>query len=346
MPVRADYFRRGETRSAGRRPPAAAPGPPVSFPTNAGSSMSAFTYYGGKTWYAKDIAAVIERECEGRRVDRYIEPFCGWCAVAAQLRANGRLRPREFVASDYNKSVVLLWQGLTRGTWAVPARVLSRAEWQRLRAGPASALKAFAGIVYSFNGRYFSSYRPPMRADSRRLHDRAALLKGVRFACRKFDCEDYLAARGCAFYLDPPYKSRVMEYVQDGAGDGAGVAKPPPFDHAHFWDVARKLAKHNVVVVSEYSAPRDWRCVAVLPKRGQQKTQNVNCVSPHPEKLFVLGPAAGPAAAAPGSRKQGAVQGGAHAKQPVKRDAQGAGRKRRPAQAQARAQPRQAPRQR
>lgn len=72
--------------------------------------MSAFSYYGGKVLYAKDIASVIEKHCAGARVDKYIEPFCGWCSVMAQVVANGKLPAKAFVASDLNSSIVKFWQ--------------------------------------------------------------------------------------------------------------------------------------------------------------------------------------------------------------------------------------------
>lgn len=262
--------------------------------------MSAFTYYGGKTLYSKDIAAFIEKACEGRRVDKYVEPFCGWCSVISQLVTNGKLRPKQFVASDYNKSLVQMWRGLSRRTWKVPDRVITKKEWLALKDAPPSPLKAFVGVIYSFNGRYFSWYRVPLRPDSHRLQERADLLSKVKFLHKKYDDPEYLQARNCVFYLDPPYQSRAFEYKHD---TNSGAIATPTFDHAHFWDVARQLSKHNIVIVSEYTAPPDFKCVSTLEKRGQKNNQNVNCVSPHPEKLFMYKPRVSQRAAQPVSRR-------------------------------------------
>ena len=51
-------------------------------------------------------------------------------------------------------------------------------------------------------------------------------------------------------YCGPPYQG-TTEY---GAFDG--------FDHDLFWDTMREWSKNNTVVVSEYSAPEDFKCVA------------------------------------------------------------------------------------
>lgn len=237
--------------------------------------------------YSGDIAAFIEKMCEGRRINKYIEPFCGWCSVIARVVGNGKLGAKEFVASDYNMCIVQMWRGLSQGTWQVPKRVISKQEWEKLRDAPPSPLKAFAGVVYSYNGRYFNSYRAPHHLNTHGLQERANLLKQVRFSHKKYDHPDYLQAKGCVFYLDPPYQSRAFEYRRD---TNKGEIVTPTFDHARFWDVARRLAKHNVVIVSEYQAPRDWRCVATLAKRSVKTKKN--CVDERPEKLFMhRGPA-------------------------------------------------------
>ena len=250
----------------------------------------ALSYYGGKTLYANDIAAAIEEICKGRRPRRYIEPFCGWCSVVSQLRANGRLKVDEFVASDYNKSIVSMWRGLSRRTWKPPDRVITKEEWERLRDARPSALKGFVGVVYSFNGRYFNWYRAPPHTRAERLQKRADALAGVTFLHRKFDDPEYLAARGCIFYLAPPYQqtvSRVLHYRHDGTG---GKLSTTPFDHDHFWNVAKGLARHNIVIVSEYQAPPGWTCVRTLPKKGMAANADVNSVNPSLEKLFMFGP--------------------------------------------------------
>jgi len=49
--------------------------------------------------------------------------------------------------------------------------------------------------------------------------------------------------------LDPPYAGTLGYH---------GTT----FDRAVFWDAARAWSHTAVVLVSEYSAPRDWQCIA------------------------------------------------------------------------------------
>jgi DNA adenine methylase len=52
-------------------------------------------------------------------------------------------------------------------------------------------------------------------------------------------------------YCDPPFQSNSCYY------DDCGVMRPK-FNHTKFWDWCRKMSKHNLVFVSEYSAPSDF----------------------------------------------------------------------------------------
>jgi hypothetical protein len=55
-------------------------------------------------------------------------------------------------------------------------------------------------------------------------------------------------------------------------------------DHEKFWDWARKMSKNNIVVISEYKAPKDFHC---FKKIGKGKT-NAGKESKGNEKLFIF----------------------------------------------------------
>lgn len=80
-------------------------------------------------------------------------------------------------------------------------------------------------------------------------------------------------AKDMLVYCDPPYQGTT----QYGAFAG--------FDHELFWDTMREWSKHNTVVVSEYKAPNDFKCVAEFSSRMGLTTENerpIRC-----EKLFM-----------------------------------------------------------
>lgn len=79
--------------------------------------------------------------------------------------------------------------------------------------------------------------------------------------------------KGAIVYCDPPYQG-TAKYAESN------------FDHAKFWDWARKQSQNNPVYVSEYSAPPDFETILEFSQAsglclGQSKNQ------PN-EKLFRL----------------------------------------------------------
>lgn len=55
-------------------------------------------------------------------------------------------------------------------------------------------------------------------------------------------------------YCDPPYENQKQ-------------ISRIKFDHTEFWDTMRQWAKSNTVVISEYYAPDDFRCVLEMPTK-------------------------------------------------------------------------------
>ena len=238
-------------------------------------------YYGGKIQLADRIAEALERIAGGRTYSAYIEPFCGMCSVMHALRARGVLKARTWIASDAHDCVIAFWKRLAHTSW-VPPLWVDRPTYDRLRASARpSALRAYAGFFWSFNGRFFQGYttdsQKPTPEGVAALKAKGRVLRDVRF--ESADYRSYAGRRGCFVYLDPPYKTRTSDFV---ASDLSRMG----FDHAEFWDFARRLSAHNVVVVSEYTAPRDFKCVATVgTTTGRaQRREKLFMYSPKPAK--------------------------------------------------------------
>ena len=97
-------------------------------------------------------------------------------------------------------------------------------------------------------------------------------IKNVQFACMdysKLDCEN------CLVYCDPPYHNTTGY-------------KTGEFNHDEFFSWCRKMAKNNLVFVSEYNAPDDF----VEVWQGEQKTtlSSTRTAATHNaiEKLFLV----------------------------------------------------------
>jgi site-specific DNA-adenine methylase len=80
-------------------------------------------------------------------------------------------------------------------------------------------------------------------------------------------------------YMDPPYKGTC----------NIPFEKKQDFDSNQFWDMVRKLSKTKgiIVLVSEISAPKDFKCIYKFDRRnGMHNVGTVQTVIK--EKLYIL----------------------------------------------------------
>lgn len=208
-------------------------------------------YLGGKSRTRMAISSYLESVRAPGQL--YVEPFVGAGWVLQEMSG-------QRAASDVNAALVSMYQAIQRG-WDPPEDV-SREMYDAVRAvnDPGDPMTAFCAIGCSYGGRWWGGFaapdtrrRPGTRSEAGRT--RRALLRqrhrmlGVEFrACAYSD----LSPSGALVYCDPPY--------QGTTGYGTG-----PFDHAVFWETVRRWSLNNTVVVSEYSAPEDFECVASFP---------------------------------------------------------------------------------
>ena len=69
----------------------------------------------------------------------------------------------------------------------------------------------------------------------------------LNFKCCSYD---FWNPKGAFIYCDPPYADTGQSYFST------------KFDSDKFWETVRKWSKNNIVIVSEYKAPDDFKCVA------------------------------------------------------------------------------------
>lgn len=156
-----------------------------------------------------------------------------------------------------------MWQAVKDG-WQ-PPRDISEEEYASLKSGPPSALRGFAGTGGSFGGKWFAGYaRGGKQANgSPRNHQaesaRAVMKQATAMAHANIVAGSYeqlTVNSTCVIYCDPPYAS-TLNYKAVGE-----------FDHDKFWTIAEQWTNQGaLVLVSEYSAPGGWRCIAQFDHR-------------------------------------------------------------------------------
>lgn len=234
-------------------------------------------YLGGKFNIRKQVAQFLEQvRPEGAP---YIVPFVGGGWVLQEMSGSR-------FASDACKPLITMYKALQDG-W-IPPDSLSREEYSIIkdRMDLEDPVTAFAGFGCSFGGKWFWGYARNNAASNYCRFAKNSLMKqlpkleGVVFS----DC-DYRSfnPKASLIYCDPPYYGTT------------GYAAVGRFDHELFWETMREWSKDNVVVVSEYSAPEDFKCVLEIATRIGMHTKEKSS-SMRVEKLFMQEALAGVAA--------------------------------------------------
>jgi site-specific DNA-adenine methylase len=265
------------------------------------------SYQGGKQKLGKRIYEVLdtieEYFEEDNRLD-YLEPFVGFCGVMKHF-ASPKGGERKLTGCDSNKDVIAMWKATQRG-WKPPITCTKKRYEELKNSKRVSGERGFIGVACSYSGIFFVGYRgtqtfrkgsptkrsgsptkrsgsPTKRSGSpnksrtvssaemtaRSVNKIAKMVKNVKFkSCNYQD----ISPKNMLIYCDPPYASN--DYQQSSFFD---------FDSDKFWKIMKKWSKDNIVVVSEYKAPKDFKMIW----QGKTNVMHNGKKNIKTEKLFV-----------------------------------------------------------
>jgi DNA adenine methylase len=226
-------------------------------------------YPGSKRRISNGIIGVIMQNATPDTV--YVEPFCGGCNMLTEINLKHRY------ANDINSYWIAMITSFLGG-WRPPTTI-SKDAYLHIRDNKSlypPELVGFAGVFCSFGAKWFGGFAVGDHANYalrglKALTEAAKYLRGVHFTSVSYD-EMEIPDRSIV-YCDPPYS---------GVSDCLYCC--PKFDHDQFWQWAADLSNRADVVVSEYSAPVDWRSL------GSISTTQAMCrdaVTSRVEQLFV-----------------------------------------------------------
>ena len=217
-------------------------------------------YLGGKFMVRKQLTEAIRARVGDARI---WEPFCGG------LNLSGRLKPA--ICSDADLAVISLYQAVQAG-WDPPDTV-TEDDYQAARQLPETdPMHGFCAFGCSFGGKKWGCYARGKNGRNYAGMARRALLRDVDrdTIYRRLDYLTELPSEPFdAIYCDPPYVGTT----------GYSGSK---FDHAAFWDRCRELSERGPVLVSEYTAPDDWREIWSIERVGGLTCRRT-------ERLFACG---------------------------------------------------------
>lgn len=220
-------------------------------------------YLGGKATGANHIIKILNHSAFNDMP--YIEPFCGYCHILRRIKNKA-----SYVASDSNDLLIVLLKYIQKSK---EHPKISAEDYQKLRADPSTdpLAAAYAAFTYSYNGKYFAgyvgnkdrNYPAERKRYYNKLHDNP-IFQETSIYHRSYNYYTPSNTKGALIYCDPPYEDTA--------------AYRNSFNSGAFWEWARKItAAGNIVIVSEYSAPEDFVCLASHGKRetvsGKGRTQ-------------------------------------------------------------------------
>lgn len=237
-------------------------------------------YLGGKQRLGKHLAPVVQSYAN--ETDGYLEPFCGSLGVMKHITLPNR------TAADYHPDLIQLWSEVQANTFECPESISEEQYLAAKQLPSPSAMKAFVGFGMSFGGRFFGAYSQKYIGDKKEdfckemvhsIQRTRPLIQNVQF--RLSDYRDHVPVNKL-IYCDPPYAQTryPIKYRRD-------VKHYDKFDSTVFWDVMREWSKHNVVLISETTAPPDFVEVWRAPKtRSASHSKNTVGMVDAVEKLF------------------------------------------------------------
>lgn len=242
-------------------------------------------YFGGKARVGSKIVEYLN----GIPHSTYYEPFVGGAWIMSRM-ATRKAR----IASDICVPIIALYKALQDG-WEPPDYVSEEDyAWAKSDDAPLY-FKAFAGFGCSFAGKWFGGYargghgadaktaprsldkkfNPRNYAMNAKMSSLSKLggLSDVSFFVADYNQLPLIAREDWLIYCDPPYAGTT------------GYAAAGKYDADNFWGRVRQWSTQCAVVVSEYKAPDDFKCVAEFTTRTDIRNK-LGLLEPRMERLF------------------------------------------------------------
>lgn len=234
-------------------------------------------YQGGKKRIGNKIYNVIclveNNLCEEKLP--YFEPFVGMAGV---LKYFAKDKNRSIFACDANIDLIMLWKKLQLDDKWKPPLTCSKKKYEMLKTSKKhSAERAFIGITASWGCIFFRNYRLHYNPKKKYLKEGwnglvkiKPYIKHVKFL--KATSYDNWSPENMLIYCDPPYKNNNL-----------GTELFTKFDSELFWEKMRIWSKNNIVIISESSAPKDFKEIW----RVKSSTTNAGKTKKYDDCLFV-----------------------------------------------------------
>lgn len=215
------------------------------------------------------------QEAERQGITKWVEPFVGGANMIDKV-------PDSFdrIGYDLNDHAIHALIDIRDNVNSLPESI-SENQYKSYRGLPPQSITSWIRFGCSFGGKFENGYARDLQGVPPRNFagevKRNAIKQSPKIQNVQFICDSYenLSFDNCLIYCDPPYANT--------SGYKVGV-----FNHEKFFNWCREQAKKNIVFVSEYNAPDDfkevWHGEIKTNFASSRKTATHNAI----EKLFIV----------------------------------------------------------
>lgn len=212
-------------------------------------------YVGSKSKIAKHIVPIIQKYIDDNKTSTYVEPFVGGGNIIDKIKCENKY------GLDIDPLVIDLFVATINSPKLLDQlpNFIDKLYYYEVRDNPTkypkwyrSAILLFASYNARVYGGCFGGYARTKYGSIRNYYLEALNnykkqlpnLKGIEF----IEC-DYknLKCKNCVIYCDIPYSD--------------GIGYKDKFNHIEFWNWCREMSKNNIILISEYNAPNDFKCI-------------------------------------------------------------------------------------
>lgn len=234
-------------------------------------------YVGSKNRLSKELAPIIQsyvdKGCLG-----YLEPFVGGAGMIDKINCKVK------VGCDIHRYLIALLKQAQMDCNSIDI-VIPKEDYTKIRDNKDSYDDWYVGLCgfcFLYNSKWFGGYNNNIQTKQgirnygeesvRGLIKQAPKLKDIIFKCCDF--RQIQNVKGFVIYCDPPYKNTIKYSTNE-------------FPYDEFYEWCRNMSKDNIVLISEYSMPNDFKCIWSKETTTTLNNNRSNKDNNRIEKLFI-----------------------------------------------------------
>lgn len=234
-------------------------------------------YMGSKARLAKYIVPIIQNEIDKHGSIYYLEPFVGGANIIDKIQCQNK------IGYDINKYLIALLKQTQKDISVFP-KTITEEEYYKVKSNKNNYPDWYVGLVGfcgTFSAKFFDGYardkttgRDIPNEAIRNIIKQASNLTNIKFETKNY--LDINEISGYVIYADPPYFDKEsVKYKYPG------IEK---LDENIFWNWCRKIGKSNIILISNYDAPNDFKCIFEKEHRIFSKNTQKPIVT---ERLYI-----------------------------------------------------------